>query len=115
MAFERFSGKKARFNFDSKDLEFTNLNDYVKENGYAPFVVRAVFNHKKDGDIYPCVVNDRFKIWLPNHFVNQINDIISDPACVEAINNGTCVFKPYTYEKTGKYSGTYNSGEFADI
>lgn len=108
---EAFShGKKFKFNSD--DLPFTTLDEYVKTS-MDSFVVREVFiNPKAKFGARPAVVSDKFKMNLPKHFVKDIEKILATPEMIEAINNGKCGFVPETYEKDGK---TYNSGKFFDI
>ena len=104
-----------RFTFNSDELPFTNLDDYVGENGNKSFTVKAVFVHVKGKEKYPAVVSESAKIWLPIHLTETIEAITSNPELITAINEGKCKFTPKQYEKTGKYAGTYNSGIFEDI
>lgn len=104
-----------RFTFNSDNLSFTNLDDYIGANGNKEFIVKAVFVHTKKGDKYPCVVSEESKIWLPAHLTNICETIASSPEMITAINEGHCKFVPNQYEKTGKYAGTYNTGAFVDI
>ena len=39
-----------RFTFNSDELPFTNLDDYVGENGNKSFIVKAVFVHVKGNE-----------------------------------------------------------------
>lgn len=104
-----------RFTFNSDDLEFTNLDDYVSANGNKSFIVKAVFVHQKGKEKYPAVVSESAKIWLPAHLTETIEAIHASDEMVEAINAGKCKFTPKQYEKTGKYAGTYNTGIFEDV
>ena len=110
---EKFN-HSAKFTFNADSLPFVNLNDIIASNGNTTFTVRGVFiNKKAKFGPRPCVISDTAKINLPNHFVDDIIEILATPEMVEAINNGKCGFTPCQY--TDKNGVVRNSGNFGDI
>lgn len=107
--------KTTRFTFNSDSLDFISLDDYVKKNKNKGFVVKAVFVHKKGKKSYPCIVSEKYKIWLPAHLTEVCETICNSPEMIEAINEGHCKVTPTQYEKTGEFAGTYNTLAFEDI
>lgn len=103
-----------KFTFNSDELPFISLDDFVKDNGNKQFVVKAVFVHSKGKKFYPAVVSSSYKIWLPNHMLKVVNAILDDPEAINLINAGKCAFLPRQYEKTDEYAGIYNTGDFID-
>jgi len=105
-------GKK--FTFDSDNLPDTDLTTFVNENGNKQFTVKAVFiNPKSKFGPRPCVVCSTLKIWLPNHFLGDVEAILNNQDMIDAINNGKCGFVPSQY--TDKNGVMRNSGKFIDI
>lgn len=102
------------FKFDSSELPFTTLDEFVKENGNKQIEVKAVFiNKKAKHGPRPCIVCSTLKIYVPEHIIKDIEKILSRPDMIEAINNGKCGFLPRQYvDKSGVIR---NTGNFIDI
>lgn len=114
MSFNNKLSHGKKFTFDSKDLLFTTLDEYIKENGNKIATVREVFiNNKAKFGPRGCVVTDTLKINVPRHINNDIEIILNDPELIGLINNGKCGFKPTQYEDSNGV--VRNSGEFIDI
>ena len=65
------------------------------------------------GSLHTVLIGNNLKIHLPDHCLSDVEAIMYDDECVDAINAGKCGFKPTQYEdKNGK---TRNSGNFIDI
>lgn len=110
---EKFNHSQ-KFTFNSDSLPFADLKDIIEANGNATIIVRAVFiNNKAKFGPRPCIVSDSAKINLPNHFVDDIREILATPEMIDAINAGKCGFTPCQY--TDKNGVIRNSGNFVDI
>lgn len=111
---EKFS-RGTKFTFDSKGLPFIKLDDYIKQGGKTSFIVRACFVHSKNKlEIeHGVIVSDEYNIDVPTHLIKDIKIICSDSDMIEAVNNGKCGFKCFTY--TDKFGVTRNSGTFVDV
>lgn len=109
---ERFShGKK--FNINADEFPFTSLDEVIAENGNKVIPVRSLFTYKGKFGVRPVLISDTLKINLPDHLLNDVNEIINDNDLVKAINDGKCGFEPSQYED--KNGMIRNSGTFVDI
>ena len=110
---EDFShGKK--FNFDSSNLEYITLDNYIKDGYPSEFTVKAVFiNNKSKFGPRAVIVSDRFNINVPKHLNNDISKILSNQMYIDAINAGKCGFRVSQYEDNNHV--IRNSGNFYDI
>lgn len=110
---EAFNHGKA-FKFDSSNLPYSNLNEVVAENGNKQLEVKGVFINPKSEFGPTCyIVTPSLIVRLPNHFIPDVEKILSRPDMIEAIDNGHCAFIPEQY--TDKKGKTRNSGKFIDV
>lgn len=128
MAFS-FSKKfnKARlFMVDTSDFEYYSLEDLfneqlevcdgdVEEASKFVYAIRGVYiNTKSLYDPAPVLaLNDRY-VNLPSHMTETCMNMLADPTCIKAINEGKCGFKIYTYEQK-RYHKTCYSVEWVDV
>lgn len=99
------------FAFNSDELPYTSLEEYITTGGNETIPVKAVFvNSKAQYGPRPVLVSPSFKINLPAHCLEDVEQIISDPELVTLINEGKCNFIVSTYEDRNnkiRYTGSF--------
>lgn len=100
-----------QFTFNSDDLPFTSLDEYMKTGGNATIPVKAVFINKKAkfGE-RPVLVTPSFKMNLPAHLLDDVKEILDDAEAIRLINEGLCNFIVSTYEDNNgimRYTGSF--------
>lgn len=100
-----------QFTFNSDDLPFTSLEEYMTTGGSSPIPVKAVFINRK-GQYGPraVLVSPSFKINLPQHIIEDVEQILADAELVTLINDGKCNFVVSTYEDRNnkiRYTGSF--------
>lgn len=109
---EKYShGKK--FDFDSTNLEYIDLKEYVEQGKTNPFKVMAMFTYEAQYGTRPVIVSEQYNIVCPNHIVKDVTSIMNNAEEVAAVNSGKCGFKAETYKD--KNGVTRYSGQFCDI
>lgn len=97
-------GNKFDVNFDG--FEEKKLNVLFAEDPEAIHTVKAVYISKKGKyGASPFVVCDGYCVYLPQHMVDEINEILSSDEDVAAIKAGTVGFTVYEYEIPEDYPG----------
>ncbi|MBO5809806.1 MAG: hypothetical protein J6R32_03155 [Bacteroidales bacterium] len=100
-----------QFTFNSDDLPFTSLEEYITTGGNNVIPVKAVFvNSKAQYGPRPVLVSPSFKINLPAHCLEDVQQILTDSELITLINEGKCNFIVGTYEdRNGKmrYTGSF--------
>lgn len=125
MFFAKFN--KTRFDYDAVTTDW-GKDRYKKvheifdpKNPNKIFTVRGMFTIKKD-EKHPDMINDESPVvtiddaWVnvPQHQLEEVKDILSDPAAIEYINQGKCGFILRPYE-TPKRKETCYSLKWVDI
>ena len=100
------------FDIDTSGFEYVNLEAIWKqlEADYAGDIdamqahvipVRGLYINKKSqfADRMPCLATDSFYVNLPEHMLDQVDEILRDSSAIRAINNGEVGFTVYPYEK----------------
>lgn len=102
MSYATKFNKGSRFNFTtSPDAVYVSLEDLYAKSPDDTYNVKSLYINKKSkfGDA-PCVVVDKLVIVnLPKYLLATVSDMISDPECVAAINNGDVNFRVYQYQE----------------
>lgn len=100
-----------QFTFNSDDLPFTSLEEFIKSGGNTTIPVKAVFiNNKAQYGPRPVLVSPSFKINLPAHCLEDVQQILNDAELITLINEGKCNFIVSTYEdrnNTIRYTGSF--------
>lgn len=125
-SFSKKFNKSRLFNVDTSKFEYYNLEDLYNEAleqgdgdaGYADEVVYKIcgvyINTKSLYDPAPVIaLSDRY-VNLPSHMTQTCIDMLADPTCIKAINDGKCGFRIYQYEQK-RYNKTCYSVEWCDI
>lgn len=116
-------GKKYNHNTNSdafifkgnKDFKYYSLKELYKENGPDQvYTFLSLFiNSKSRFGKQPLAVTSKYYVNLPEHLLEDVQDMINSPAAVEQINAGRAGFKIRTY--TNSMGGTSYSVEWMDI
>ena len=114
-------GKKYNHNTDvfifkgEKDFKYYSLKELYKENGPDQvYTFLSLFiNSKSRYGKQPLAVTPKYYVNLPEHLLEDVQDMISDSEAVEQINAGKAGFKIRSY--TDRKGGTSYSVEWMDI
>ena len=95
---------------DTKDFEYFKLQDLFEMNGPdATYVLKGVFVNRnkpeqqlKDYGASPVGILEDRLVNLPNHMLQEIEDILKDEEDIESIMNGEAVFKIREYTSHNK-------------
>ena len=95
---------------DTKDFEYFKLQDLFEMNGAdAKYTLKGVFVNRnkneqqlKDYGPSPVGILEDKLVNLPNHMLQEIEDILKDEEDIESIMNGEAVFKIREYESHNK-------------
>ena len=103
MSFANRFNKGKKFDFDTKDLEFTSLADLFNSNGQAEvYTLKAIFINTKSkfGDT-PVFATPDFLVNAPSHLLDTVKEILADNDAIDSINKNKVGFSiyPYTSER----------------
>ena len=95
---------------DTKNFEYFKLSDLYEMNGAdATYVLKGLFINKKKPEkqlkefgASPVGILEDKLINLPNHMLNEVEEILKDEEDIESIINGEAVFKIRQYESHAK-------------
>ena len=95
---------------DTKDFEYFKLQDLFEMNGAdATYTLKGVFVNRnkpeqqlKDYGASPVGILEDRLVNLPNHMLQEIEDILKDEEDIESIMNGEAVFKIREYTSHNK-------------
>lgn len=98
MSILKFNKKSPFLEVNTEGFEYKKLEDLIVKNGAKhSYKVRALYvNDSKFGKSPLATIDDCF-VNLPNHLVEDVEQIISDDEIVEQINLGKVGFKIYEY------------------
>lgn len=104
------------FKVNADAYPFVSLKEIITENGHRVLKVDGVFIFTdRKGKERPVLIAEGHKINLPDHCINDIKKILSNPMFIGAINDGKCGFATSEYQDTKFNNGTCYSGKFVDI
>ena len=97
---ERFNTKGKKFNADGKYLPFMKLSEFVSEFG-TDDIVKVVgmytYNKFQYGE-KGIIITPNCNIYVPEHLIPMIKEVIADDSLVAAVNEGKCGLKIRSYE-----------------
>lgn len=108
---KRFNTEKL-FNIDTTDFEYRSLEELAE---YGVYVVRGIYINKKS--LYepsPVIALDDCYVNFPAHLLDVCQEMISDRAVVDAINEGHCGFRPTKYHQK-RFNKDCYSVEWVDL
>ena len=121
---KRFNTEKL-FNIDTTDFEYHSLEElavqqgdepeFADEPGFGVYVVRGIYINKKSlYDPSPVIALDDCYVNFPAHLLEVCQEMISDRAVVDAINEGHCGFRVTKYHQK-RYNKDCYSVEWVDL
>ena len=115
---KRFNTEKL-FNIDTADFEYHSLEELTEQPGDEPedsvYVVRGIYINKKSlYDPSPVIALDDCYVNFPAHLLDVCQEMISDRAVVDAINEGHCGFRVTKYHQK-RYNKDCYSVEWVDL
>lgn len=115
---KRFNTEKL-FNIDTTDFEYHSLEELTEEQGDEPedrvYVVRGIYINKKSlYDPSPVIALDDCYVNLPAHLLDVCQEMMSDRAAVDAINEGHCGFRVTKYHQK-RFNKDCYSVEWVDL
>ena len=115
---KRFNTEKL-FNIDTADFEYHSLEELTEQPGDEPedrvYVVRGIYINKKSlYDPSPVIALDDCYVNFPAHLLDVCQEMISDRAAVDAINEGHCGFRVTKYHQK-RFNKDCYSVEWIDL
>ena len=115
---KRFNTEKL-FNIDTADFEYHSLEELTEQPGDEPedrvYVVRGIYINKKSlYDPSPVIALDDCYVNFPAHLLDVCQEMMSDRAAVDAINEGHCGFRVTKYHQK-RFNKDCYSVEWIDL
>lgn len=79
-------------------FKFKKLGDFFKAGQKIVTVYGFFFTKSENYGLQPIAIGDADLINLPTHKKDVISDMLKNPECVQAINNGECSLKIREYK-----------------
>lgn len=96
------------FDVDSKDFKWVDLETLFNTDPDKQYTVLGLFVKGSKFGKEPDAIIDGFKVNLPRHLLDTVNDMLDDNQVIEAIKAGKVGFKIYSY-----HSSTYNKDAYS--
>lgn len=125
-SFSKKFNRERLFNVDTSDYEYFSLEDLFDEAlatnegdidaaSEEVFPIRGVYiNTRGNFDPAPVIATDDRYVNLPSHMTEICQQMLADPSCIKAINEGKCGFSIYKYQQR-RYNKTCYSVKWVDI
>ena len=115
---KRFNTEKL-FNIDTTDFDYHSLEELTEQPGDEPedcvYVVRGIYINKKSlYDPSPVIALDDCYVNFPAHLLDVCQEMLSDRAVVDAINEGHCGFRVTKYHQK-RFNKDCYSVEWVDL
>ena len=115
---KRFNTEKL-FNIDTTDFDYHSLEELTEQPGDEPedrvYVVRGIYINKKSlYDPSPVIALDDCYVNFPAHLLDVCQEMMSDRAVVDAINEGHCGFRVTKYHQK-RFNKDCYSVEWVDL
>ena len=115
---KRFNTEKL-FNIDTTDFDYHSLEELTEQPGDEPedrvYVVRGIYINKKSlYDPSPVIALDDCYVNFPAHLLEVCQEMMSDRAVVDAINEGHCGFRVTKYHQK-RFNKDCYSVEWVDL
>ena len=96
------------FDVDTKDFKWVDLKTLFNTDPDKIYPLLGLFTKGSKFGKEPDAIIDGFKVNLPRHLLDVVNDMLDDNQVIEAIKAGKVGFKIYSY-----HSGTYNKDAYS--
>lgn len=96
------------FDVDSRDFKWVDLETLFNTDPDKHYTLLGLFTKGSKFGKEPDAIIDGFKVNLPRHLLDTVNDMLDDNQVIEAIKAGKVGFKIYSY-----HSSTYNKDAYS--
>ena len=96
------------FNVDTKDFKWVDLETLFNTDPDKQYTLLGLFVKGGKFGKEPDAIINGFKVNLPRHLLDTVNDMLDDNQVIEAIKAGKVGFKIYSY-----HSSTYNKDAYS--
>lgn len=96
------------FDVDSRDFKWVDLETLFNTDPDKQYTLLGLFVKGSKFGKEPDAIIDGFKVNLPRHLLDTVNDMLDDNQVIEAIKAGKVGFKIYSY-----HSSTYNKDAYS--
>ena len=96
------------FDVDTKNFKWVNLETLFNTDPDKTYTLLGLFTKGSKFGKEPDAIIQGFKVNLPRHLLDTVNDMLDDNQVIEAIKAGKVGFKIYSY-----HSNTYNKDAYS--
>lgn len=96
------------FDVDTKDFKWVSLETLFNTDPDKKYTLLGLFTKGSKYGKEPDAIIDGFKVNLPRHLLDTVNDMLDDNQVIEAIKAGKVGFKIYSY-----HSSTYDKDAYS--
>lgn len=96
------------FDVDTKDFKWVDLKTLFNTDPDKEYTLLGLFTKGSKFGKEPDAIINGFKVNLPRHLLDTVNDMLDDNQVIEAIKAGKVGFKIYSY-----HSNTYNKDAYS--
>lgn len=125
-SFSKKFNKERLFNIDTSNFDYYTLEELYNEaleeaggdieaaNNYEYTICGVYINTKGNFDPAPVIALEDRYVNLPAHLTNTCENMLHDPQCIKAINEGRCGFSIYKYTQK-RYNKECYSVRWCDL
>lgn len=96
------------FDVDTKNFKWVNLETLFNTDPDKTYTLLGLFTKGSKFGKEPDAIIQGFKVNLPRHLLDTVEDMLDDNQVIEAIKAGKVGFKIYSY-----HSNTYNKDAYS--
>lgn len=96
------------FDVDTKSFKWVNLETLFNTDPDKTYTLLGLFTKGSKFGKEPDAIIEGFKVNLPRHLLDTVEDMLDDNQVIEAIKAGKVGFKVYSY-----HSNTYNKDAYS--
>ena len=125
-SFSKRFNKERLFSIDTSNFDYCTLEELYNEaleeaggdieaaNSYEYTICGVYINTKGNFEPAPVIALDDRYVNLPAHLTKTCEDMLRDPQCIRAINEGRCGFSIYKYTQK-RYNKECYSVHWCDL
>lgn len=96
------------FDIDTKDFKWVKLETLYNTDPDKTYQLLGLFVKGSKYGKEPDAIIDGFKVNLPRHLLDTVNDMLDDDQVIEAIKAGKVGFKIYSYHSNSYDKDAYS-------
>lgn len=96
------------FDVDTRDFKWVNLETLFNTDPDKTYTLLGLFTKGSKFGKEPDAIIQGYKVNLPRHLLDTVEDMLDDNQVIEAIKAGNVGFKVYSY-----HSNTYNKDAYS--